>query len=311
MAAGGGGWARAELDWAADALPRYVVANRGDEGVARAAIEATLAWRRTAVPGPAAPVCSACVDDPTSHCIKYIGRLHDGRPVLYLSPPRARDLRTASCVTHLVCELEAAFPPPSRAEAAHTVGGDGGGGGSSAGSGGGSHGAAESRHGQRHAHGHGHGQKQAGNPAHGTPAACPALGAVWFVDLRGFSLLQSGWNPGLGVAYARTLASHFPERLATLLLVEPPWVFSAFLGALRPFVDTATMSKVVTLGTRDDAEAWIAGQLRAANEWCGGDANAPGREEAAVCAWLREAYALEPVPGNLPDVAPPGATRRG
>jgi hypothetical protein len=132
---------------------------------------------------------------------------------------------------------------------------------------------------------------------------------VWWVDLRGFSLLQSGWNPRLGVAYARTLASHYPERLHTLLLVEPPWVFTAFLAALRPFVDAATMNKVVTVGTRNEAEAWIAEHARqAAIE--GGNAVAR-KEAAAVCAWLAAAYALEPVPGNLPYLAPPGAARGG
>jgi hypothetical protein len=261
-----------ERAWAADAAARYLDAHRGDVPAARTALARTLAWRRTTIPPPpGVPSCDACGADDTAHCITCVGLTDDGRPLIYLSPPRARDLRTHSCTQHLVSELEAGFA---------------------------------------------------------LPGAAPA--SVWFVDLRGFSLLQSGMNPGLGLAYVRLLSEHYPERLSQLLLVAAPGYFEWFLGALRPFIDARTAAKIVGLRTLDDARAWVAqhcdrhagGSERGSRE--GGDAADDGATTTpaaaapptmAVGAWLRQALELHPEPGNLPprmpDGAPPAPSVRG
>lgn len=266
-----------ERAWAADAAGRYLDAHRGDVPAARAALARTLAWRRTAIPPPpGVPSCDACGASDQAHCITCLGLTDDGRPLIYLSPPRARDLRTASCTQHLVSELEAGFALTGAAKA-----------------------------------------------------------SVWFVDLRGFSLLQSGMNPGLGLAYVRLLSEHYPERLSQLLLVAAPRYFDWFLSALRPFIDARTLAKIVSLHTLDDARAWIAAHCdgrRGDTDAVGGAGEgaaaavaasspaadgAPPPSAAAMTmgAWLRAALDLHPEPGNLPprlpDGAPPAPSVRG
>lgn len=235
-----------ETAFAREASRRYLVANRLDARRAGDALAATLRWRRDAVPPPPAlPGCAACAREATSHCITCVGLLDDGRPVIYLSPPRARDLGTASCTAHLVSELEAAFALPGAAGA-----------------------------------------------------------GVWLVDLRGFSLLQSGMNPGLGLAYVRLLAAHFPERLSQLVLATPPGYFSLFLGAITPFLDGRTAAKIVSLGTPAEVGAWLDAHAAVPP---GERGEAPARPPRTTGEWLRQALALEPRPGNLPAALPPGA----
>jgi hypothetical protein len=258
-----------ETAFAAEASSRYLAAAGGNAAQALIALRATLAWRRAAVPPPPAlPRCAACARDPESHCIVCVGLLDDGRPVVYLSPPRARDLGTVSCTAHLTSELEAAFA---------------------------------------------------------LPGAAPA--AVWLVDLRGFSLLQSGMNPALGVVYARLLSAHYPERLSQLVLATPPGYFSLFISAIMPFLDKRTASKIVTLSSAADVDEWLgkhaagapsvprgAGEGEAAG---GGDAaragapspaaDAGGPPPRSVGEWLRQAVQLPPLPGSLPLCLPPGA----
>lgn len=252
-----------EARWAAEAVERYLIAYKNEAAAATAALAKTVRWRRETVPlPPRLPRCDACQREATSHCITCVGLLNDGRPVIYLSPPRARDLGTASCTQHLISELEAAF----------------------------------------------------------SIRGCASAG-VWFVDLRGFSLLQSGMNPGLGLAYVRLLSDHYPERLSTLLLVQPPYYFELFLSALRPFLDARTAAKIVTLHSNEEVESWIArhaddrpGEAAGDDGGKGGDKHHSG-EDVSVGEWLREAFRLEPAPGNLPPrlpaSAPPAVQARG
>ena len=251
-----------ETAFASEAASRYLAANNGDAAKALAALRATLAWRRAAVPPPPAlPRCAACARDPESHCIMCVGLLDDGRPIVYLSPPRARDLGTASCTAHLTSELEAAFALPGAAAA-----------------------------------------------------------AVWLVDLRGFSLLQSGMNPGLGISYARLLSAHYPERLSQLVLATPPGYWTLFLGAVLPFLDARTAAKIVTLGSAAAVTEWLDKHAGAPPPptACGGEegAGAPSLAPTpaagvggprSVGEWLRQAVSMPPLPGSLPPCLPPGA----
>jgi len=128
--------------------------------------------------------------------------------------------------------------------------------------------------------------------AHEPADAAAPLAGVWVFDGRGFSLLASAMNPGLGVAYARVLQAHFPERLGRCVLVDVPWAFRAFWAVVRPFLAEATAAKVV--------EAAGAAALGAALD--------AARATPAQRAWVLAAHALEPTPGNLPEGGlPPGA----
>jgi len=241
-----------ETAFAAEAAARYLAAHAGDAARARAALRDTLLWRRTAVPAPPAlPPCAACARDPTSHCIVCVGLLDDGRPVIYLSPPRARDLSTPSCTAHLTSELEAAFTLPGAASA-----------------------------------------------------------AVWLVDLRDFSLLQSGMNPTLGLAYARLLSAHYPERLSQLVLATAPSYFSLFLSAITPFLDARTAAKIVRLDSAHAVATWLDAHAAVAAPPGGGvpllDGAAAGGPRTPG-EWLRQAMAMPPLPGSLPQSLPPGA----
>jgi len=224
-----------EASWAAAAAARYLVASRSKPDAAAAALAATLAWRAGL---PDVPGCAACARDATSHCIICAGALRDGRPVIYLSPPRARNLEVGPCTEHLLSELEAAFAADARGTAQ----------------------------------------------------------AVWLADMRGFSLLQ---DPRTGIAYARLLSSHYPERLGRLVVATPPTVFGLFLRALMPFIDARTASKITMLHAPADVAAWVDTAT-----WGPGE---PGGDGGAVRAWLRGAIEMDPAPGNLPPSLPPSA----
>lgn len=84
----------------------------------------------------------------------------------------------------------------------------------------------------------------ASNPQGG--AECTGRQWVWVVDFNGFGL-KHAMNARLGISFASTFAAHFPERLRTLILINPPSVFSLLLTALTPFADHRTLSKVQTI----------------------------------------------------------------
>lgn len=71
----------------------------------------TLDWRSKIMPDEIVTPCPACLLDPLSHCIINLGPNLDGSPVVYLSPPRARDIsHTEHAVLHLVAALESGLP---------------------------------------------------------------------------------------------------------------------------------------------------------------------------------------------------------
>jgi hypothetical protein len=107
---------------------------------------------------------------------------------------------------------------------------------------------------------------------------------IWIFDGRGYSLLAGATNPNLGIAYARTLQNHFPERLGKCLLVDVPWSFSTFWAIVRPFLAPATAAKVVTISGRE-ALVTALDELQVS----------PQQK-----AWVLDAFDMEPLPGNLP-----------
>lgn len=112
---------------------------------------------------------------------------------------------------------------------------------------------------------------------------------VWVFDGRGYTLLAGAMNPNLGIAYARTLQNHFPERLGKCLLVDVNWAFSTFWALVRPFVAPATAAKIVQISGREALVSAL-------------DELQVSRQQKA---WVLEAYDMEPLPGNLPAVPLP------
>lgn len=119
---------------------------------------------------------------------------------------------------------------------------------------------------------------------------------AWIFDGRGYTVLAGAMNPSVGIAYARTLQSHFPERLGRCLLVDVNWAFSVFWRLVRPFLATATADKILSINGRAALAASLE-ELQATE---------------AQCAWVLEAYDLEALPGNLPSwPLPEGSPKMG
>ena len=76
-------------------------------------------------------------------------------------------------------------------------------------------------------------------------------------------------------AFLSQFQAHLPERLATAVLVNPPWVFDLLLGVMRPFIDAKTMAKVKIVRP---AKGGLAAELAAF-----------GVTDAAQLAWLEAA----------------------
>ena len=91
------------------------------------------------------------------------------------------------------------------------------------------------------------------NPATSEQGGGDCLGKqwIWVVDFNGFGM-KHALNARLGISFASTFANHFPERLHTLFLLNPPTVFSILLSALRPFADERTLSKIHTINGNAD-----------------------------------------------------------
>lgn len=111
---------------------------------------------------------------------------------------------------------------------------------------------------------------------------------VWIVDFNGFGLAHAT-NPSLGRRFVSVFDKHCPERLGCLILLDPPFVFSMLLGALRPFLDPETARKIVTVSS-SDTEA----ELRAVLP-------------EDMLTWVLEAMKREPSPGSLPFPLPSSA----
>jgi len=111
---------------------------------------------------------------------------------------------------------------------------------------------------------------------------------VWLVDFTGFGL-KHAMNPSLGRRFVSVFDRHCPERLGCLVLLDPPFVFSMLLGALKPFLDTATSAKIVVVSTAS-LETDLAHVF-----------------PPDMIGWVQEALAMPGVPGSLPLPLPSSA----
>jgi hypothetical protein len=123
---------------------------------------------------------------------------------------------------------------------------------------------------------------------HPDPAVAVADRWVWVVDFNGFGF-KHAMNPTLGRRFVSMFDRHFPERLGLLVLLDPPMVFSILLGALKPFLDEATASKIVSVSTSE-----IGTKL---SEFL----------QDETVDWLDATCKLDAVPGNLPFPLPAGS----
>eukprot|EP01147_Barroeca_monosierra_P006975 gene6975-9578_t len=70
---------------------------------------------------------------------------------------------------------------------------------------------------------------------------------VWIVDLRGYRVGPSDLKRvKLARALLETLQNQYPERVAKLILVKPPWYFRVLLAVVKPFVSQRTLNKLET-----------------------------------------------------------------
>jgi hypothetical protein len=109
---------------------------------------------------------------------------------------------------------------------------------------------------------------------------------VWVIDFTGFSF----WHAMQGStsnATLQTFADHFPERLGSVLLLNPPGLFDILLGLVKAVADSRTMAKVKILRCTPDT----AGEALAAHGIPAG---------SGMAAYVAEALRLPGKPGHLP-----------
>ena len=110
---------------------------------------------------------------------------------------------------------------------------------------------------------------------------------VWIVESYGFiHSLQAR----LGLAFGLLFRDRFPERLRSIILVNPPALFKVLISALGAIADARTMAKlqtVVALTPKDACD-----ELRSRF----------GIDDAEVLSWLSTAFSTPAVPGTLPPV---------
>ncbi|GAX78171.1 hypothetical protein CEUSTIGMA_g5613.t1 [Chlamydomonas eustigma] len=65
---------------------------------------------------------------------------------------------------------------------------------------------------------------------------------VWLNDFVGFGIMDC--NPSLGLSFIELLASHYPERLGKLLVLDAPALMTPVWSMIKPFVDPVTHKKI-------------------------------------------------------------------
>jgi hypothetical protein len=225
--------------YAADELTRqrYLTAHNGSAQRALEGLEATAAWRATAIHPSYA--CALCQAKPGAHCFVSLGQDAQGAAIIYGCPARASEGgEVARTVEHCVNCLERQWG----------AGGGGGGGGD---------------------------------------AAAPQTW-VWLVDFNGFGMSHA-LQARLGISFATTFRDHFPERLKTIVLLNPPVLFRMLVSAIGAVADARTMAKLKVVEAAG-AQA-LCQRLRAEH----------AVEDAEVLAWLEAVLGeAAPTPGTLP-----------
>jgi hypothetical protein len=101
----------------------------------------------------------------------------------------------------------------------------------------------------------------------------------YVVDFNGFGLRHATYAR-LGITWAGIFASHLPERLGHLFLINPPGIFDLFFKAGKAFADQRTLDKIVIVrGTAAEVVGKLAGH---------------GITEMGTRSWLEKAFAMDP-----------------
>lgn len=105
--------------------------------------------------------------------------------------------------------------------------------------------------------------------------------------------MSSHFSPYAHSTSAATMdafTSHFPERLGACIMLNPPSILEILLAVMRPLLDARTLGKAKVV--RADSDSMAA-------------ALAPhGIVDPAQLEFLRQAIALPPKAGIMPDCAP-------
>jgi hypothetical protein len=70
---------------------------------------------------------------------------------------------------------------------------------------------------------------------------------VWVVDFTGYTFWHAVSGSSLGIAFVRTFSAHYPERLGSIQLIDPPGVFQILLKAMGAVLDERTASKMASI----------------------------------------------------------------
>lgn len=83
---------------------------------------------------------------------------------------------------------------------------------------------------------------------------------IWLVNFKGWSMSKAG--PVRTVQeIAHVLQNHYPERLGTAILFDPPRLFETFWLIVKPFLDTKTAKKVKFVRSTDPASMKLVNDL--------------------------------------------------
>jgi len=110
---------------------------------------------------------------------------------------------------------------------------------------------------------------------------------VWLVDFRGFGLSHS-LQARLGMSFASIFKEHFPERLAAILLLNPPLLFKALVAAIGAVADARTIAKLQVV------------EGAGPTELCAVLESKHGITNPDTLAFLKECFTSESKPNNLP-----------
>lgn len=68
---------------------------------------------------------------------------------------------------------------------------------------------------------------------------------VWLVDMNGYRVGPSDLKRiSLAKALLETLQNQYPERVARVIMVQPPWYFRMLFAMVRPLLSQRTLDKV-------------------------------------------------------------------
>ena len=68
---------------------------------------------------------------------------------------------------------------------------------------------------------------------------------VWLVDMNGYRVGPSDLKRiSLAKALLETMQNQYPERVARVIMVQPPWYFRMLFAMVRPLISQRTLDKV-------------------------------------------------------------------